>query len=87
MCDCVKRIKENMKNKFKETEKDFKEVTNVSFENEGFLFGETKLMSTLYEPLVIEYTIETKKGKIQNKKKLYSMTHSYCPFCGEKKEK
>ena len=87
MCDCIKRIKENMRNKFTETEKDFKDITDVSFENEGFLIGETKSMSTLYEPLVVEYTKETKQGKIQQKKKLYSMTQSYCPFCGEKKEK
>ncbi|WP_407310608.1 hypothetical protein [Desulfosporosinus sp. SB140] len=81
MCDCVQKLEDKI---FKEMFlKEMAEVVVINpschFEN-GYIGGSYPL----YAPIRVDYFQQTKGGKEVKRHKVYNMTFSYCPFCGEK---
>lgn len=81
MCDCINKTEDRVFNEL--FLKEFREVEVVNprchFENR-YIGGKYPL----YAPIRMDYHQKTKSGKEVKKHKVYNMTFSYCPFCGEK---
>lgn len=73
MCDCLKRIETEIRNKCQDQFK--KPISNVSCAGNvlSFTDGKTKTTTT--------FNIELEG---QKKRESIKIAHSYCPFCGEK---
>lgn len=87
MCNCIKETEERYKKHLKENNPMFKDIDDftVEFANVAYMFGSGEEELTI--PIDIEWKHKAKSGRVINKKKTQGFTISYCPFCGEKKQK
>lgn len=77
MCNCIEEIKQNIK----EQKIDGKQITSVSFNNQGLTIirkdENNHCTARSYE--VFDCIVEGRKSTVQMK-----VFQSFCPFCGEK---
>jgi hypothetical protein len=86
-CDCIKKNCDELLKQLKEKHGNSVEVHGTyDLENEGLLLGPKKSGVASYDTYFIEVT-NTKKGK-QLRRTTYrqKIIHTYCPYCGVKKD-
>ena len=78
MCNCIEEIEEKVKKHLTEIGKYKKPITKVEACGKGFSVDD-HFQNVIWHDF--EITLEGQK-----KKPTIPVKHSYCPFCGEKKE-
>lgn len=81
VCNCIREIKDRVKNEIVQLNTDYKdlEITKVECENEVWIFTDNnKMVSGLSIPFIAEHQPVRRK-----KKTTINMIATYCPFCGK----
>jgi hypothetical protein len=86
MCDCIKQVKQTVEEHFKKTLQPNEEYGYTEMGTAALMFKEGGKRTTVetVSYVNVNYIVNTKTGKRQNKEKVFNMSHKYCPFCGEK---
>lgn len=91
MCDCITKVETNLLNHLKEQNptKTYEETN--SFEGTGFQ-TKTLLFDSMQYALSQEIKVKSSFTKVNGeqskpKTETFKITHSFCPFCGEKLSK
>ncbi|WP_234121163.1 hypothetical protein [Clostridium hydrogenum] len=84
MCDCIKRIEKEIREKFHELCHECGDVKTIEAHFENLYFDTEDNWKTKFSlPIKVEYQRKTKKGAIQTRHKTLDMQAKYCPFCGK----
>lgn len=76
MCDCIEDLQQKIKDHCTKNKTYKKPIKRVKIEDKILILGDKLQLKT-----VSNFEIELEG---QKKKPLMPVTHSYCPFCGEK---
>jgi len=84
MCECVERVKAKVFNElFLKTMANEEVVSPRCYFENSFIGGGFPLCL----PIRVDYLKVAKSGREMKQHKIYNMTLSFCPFCGEKVDK
>ena len=92
MCNCIEKIREQLKIRVEEEIKNYhgyQGITSAHFTNEILMMADPKSPKPPFTiPFQVEYTRKGKKsGNIRSYKKKINFMPSHCPVCGEKYDK
>ena len=92
MCDCIKKVKEEMKKRAEvdiKREHGFQEITDAYFTNAILMMADPESPRPPFTiPFEVHYTRKGKtSGNVRPYKKKINFMPSHCPVCGEKYSK
>lgn len=79
MCDCIDELEKKMAEHLTETKAYKKPIKKVELKGKGFTLGGNSV--SVRTKTDFEVTLDGQK-----KKDTVPVLHSYCPFCGEKRQ-